>query len=84
VVKGVKLLLDPRQRRPTYLPASTSDSDLKRLGKPAVEVAADFIGAMYKHAMMKIESKVPSDYLAICQKQFVLTCQQFGLIGRKT
>jgi hypothetical protein len=43
------------------------------LGKPAVEVAADFIGAMYKHAMSKISSKVPAEYLDMCQKQFILS-----------
>src|SRR4051812_36796253 len=38
-VAGVKLLLDPDQPRPLYLPESTAKADLKRLGKPAVEVA---------------------------------------------
>jgi hypothetical protein len=56
-----------------YLPESTAKSDIKRLGKPPVDVAADFIGAMYKHAMARIESRVPKEYLGICQKQFVLT-----------
>jgi hypothetical protein len=53
VVQGVKLLLDPNQARPIYLPQPASD--LKRLGKSAVDIAADFIGAMYQHAMKKIE-----------------------------
>ena len=73
VVPGIKLLLDPDQPRPLYLPESTAKSDLKRLGKPAVSVAADFIGALYKHAMARIESKVPSDYLSMCEKKFVLS-----------
>ncbi|KAF4627027.1 hypothetical protein G7Y89_g11126 [Cudoniella acicularis] len=73
IVQGVKLLLDPDQPRPIYLPKSTAKSDVQRLGKPAVDVAADFIGAMYKHAIERIESKVPKEYLEMCQKQFVLT-----------
>ncbi|TVY30987.1 Heat shock 70 kDa protein [Lachnellula hyalina] len=73
VVPGIKLLLDPDQPGPLYLPESSAKSDLKSLGKPAVDVAADFIGAMYKHAISRIESKVPSDYLEMCQKQFVLS-----------
>lgn len=73
VIKGVKLLLDPDQERPLYLPDVPAKADLKRLGKPAVDIAADFIGAIYKHAMAKIESKVPSDYIKLCQKSFVLT-----------
>ncbi|CZT11384.1 related to hsp70 protein [Rhynchosporium agropyri] len=73
VVQGVKLLLDPHQTRPLYLPESTAKADLKRLGKPAVEVAADYMGAIFKHAMKKIETSIPSEYLQVCQKQFVLT-----------
>ncbi|TVY38304.1 Heat shock 70 kDa protein 12B [Lachnellula occidentalis] len=73
VVQGVKLLLDPDQPRPLYLPESTAKSDLKRLDKPPVKVVADFIGAMYQHSMSKIESAVPAQYLTMCQKQFVLT-----------
>ena len=72
-VQGVKLLLDPDQSRPIYLPESTAKSDFRQLGKPAVDVAADFIGAMYRHAMSKIESKMPKEYLDMCQKKFVLT-----------
>lgn len=72
-VAGVKLLLDPDQPRPLYLPESTAKADLKRLGKPAVDVAADYIGAIYKHALEKIEAKVPAEYLLMCQKQFVLS-----------
>jgi molecular chaperone DnaK (HSP70) len=72
-VQGVKLLLDPDQPRPLYLPESTAKSDLKRLAKPPVEVAADFIKAMYQHAMAKIESQIPEEYLRMCQKQFVLS-----------
>jgi hypothetical protein len=73
VVAGVKLLLDPDQPRPIYLPESTAKTDLKKLGKPAVEAVADFIGAMYKHAMTQIETQIPVDYLMMCQKQFILS-----------
>jgi molecular chaperone DnaK (HSP70) len=72
-VAGVKLLLDPDQPRPLYLPESTAKADLKRFGKPAVEVAADYIGAIYKHALEKIEAKIPAEYMLMCQKQFVLS-----------
>jgi hypothetical protein len=72
-VAGVKLLLDPDQPPPLYLPESTTKADLKRLGKLAVDVAADYIGALYKHAMSEIEKKVPRDYVLMCQKQFVIS-----------
>ncbi|KAF4961796.1 hypothetical protein FSARC_10092 [Fusarium sarcochroum] len=72
-VQGVKLLLDPDQTRPSYLPSNNIKSELRKLPKDPVDVAADFIEAMYKHAMTKIESKVPRDYLKLCQKSFVLS-----------
>lgn len=72
-IEGIKLLLDPDQVMPVYLPASNAKNDLKRLGKPAVDVAADFIGAMYEHAMNRILGKIPADYLEMCQKQFVVS-----------
>lgn len=73
IVQGVKLLLDPDQPRPIYLPESTAKSDIKRLVKPPVDVAADFIRAIYQHAMTKIESQIPAGYLRMCQKKFVLS-----------
>ncbi|KAI1374961.1 actin-like ATPase domain-containing protein [Hypoxylon crocopeplum] len=68
-IQGVKLLLDPDQRRPVYLPKS----ELKRLPKDPIDVAADFIGAIYSHALSKIQSAGVKDYFDFCQKQFVLS-----------
>ncbi|EXM19166.1 hypothetical protein RAB80_011500 [Fusarium oxysporum f. sp. vasinfectum] len=72
-VQGVKLLLDPDQTKPSYLPSNNIKSELKKLPKDAVDVAADFIGAIYRHSILKIESRVPRDYLALCQRSFVLS-----------
>ncbi|KAG5812763.1 hypothetical protein H9Q74_004114 [Fusarium xylarioides] len=72
-VQGVKLLLDPKQTRPPYLPSTNVKSEMKRLPKSAVDVAADFIGAMYSHALERIGSRVPRDYLDLCEKTFVLS-----------
>ncbi|KAF4442543.1 hypothetical protein F53441_11704 [Fusarium austroafricanum] len=72
-VHGVKLLLDPDQPEPLYLPTGNKKKEIRRLPKEPVDVASDFIGAIYTHAMAKIESKVPRDYFLLCQKQFVLT-----------
>ncbi|RKK94122.1 hypothetical protein BFJ68_g15279 [Fusarium oxysporum] len=71
--QGVKLLLDPKQTRPSYLPSANVKSEMKRLPKSAVDVAADFIGSMYNHAMEKIGSRVPREYLDLCEKTFVLS-----------
>ncbi|KAF5688118.1 Hsp70 chaperone protein [Fusarium denticulatum] len=72
-VRGVKLLLDPQQTRPAYLPSSNFKSEMKKLPKGVVDVAADFMGAMYNHALERIASRVPRDYLDLCQKDFVLS-----------
>ncbi|KAH8654245.1 hypothetical protein BGZ61DRAFT_500616 [Ilyonectria robusta] len=72
-VCGVKLLLDPDQPEPLYLPTGNKKKEIKRLPKNPVDVAGDFIGAIYTHAMTKIESKVPREYFLLCEKQFVLT-----------
>ncbi|KAM0151655.1 hypothetical protein ACHAPG_008112 [Botrytis cinerea] len=73
VIRGMKLLLDPAQNMPVYLPASGTNNDLKVLGKSALDIAADFIGAIYKHAMTVIEGEIPKGYLDMCQKQFILS-----------
>lgn len=72
-LEGIKLLLDLDQETPIYVPALNAKAALKRLGKPPVEVAADYIEAMYKHAMGRLESKMTLEYLQICQKRFVLS-----------
>ncbi|KAK7985771.1 hypothetical protein PG988_003393 [Apiospora saccharicola] len=75
-VARVKLLLDPTQQKPVYLPRASRKTDLKELtkvGKQPVDVAADFMQAIYRHAMNKIKDRVPKDYFDMCQKQYVLT-----------
>lgn len=72
-IVGVKLLLDPSQEKPFYLPTSNTKSDLKKLPKSAITVAADFIRAMYQHALQEISKQVPKSYMDLCQKQFVLS-----------
>lgn len=72
-IEGIKLLLDPDHPKPLYVPQSNTKAELQRLGKPAVDVAADYIAALYKHALSKIEAAWPEDYLGGLQKKFVLT-----------
>lgn len=72
-VHGVKLLLDPDQAKPAYLPNSSFRKDLKELPKDPVDVAADFIGAIYKHALGKIESSSVRKYFNHCEKEFILS-----------
>ena len=74
-IEGIKLLLDPEQETPWYLPQSTSNitAKLARLDKSALSVAADYIRVIYEHAMSRIESKIPADYIQMCEKKFVIT-----------
>ncbi|KAH8730677.1 hypothetical protein GQ44DRAFT_746602 [Phaeosphaeriaceae sp. PMI808] len=74
-IVGIKLLLDPEQERPLFdsAGAEATQAELKKLGKPPVGIASDYIAAIYKHAMEKIGGKVPKDYLAMLDKQFVLS-----------
>ena len=72
-IVSVKLLLDPNQEKPLHLPTSNVKNDLKKLPKTPVTVTADFIGALYQHALKEIFRAVPKSYLELCQKQFVLS-----------
>lgn len=71
-IRGVKLLLDPDQPKPTYLPMSVK-KDRKTLPKDPIAVAADFIGAIYKHALSVIESSTVQGYFKLCEKEFILS-----------
>jgi hypothetical protein len=72
-IVGVKLLLDPDQERPLYLPTGNVKRDLKKLPKRPVEIAADFLKGLYNHALKEIAKEVPANYMSLCQKQFVLS-----------
>lgn len=72
-VHGVKLLLDPAQKKPEYLPATSFETDRNALPKDPVDVAADFIGAMYNHALSVAGSSVIRDFFDMCEKEFILS-----------
>ena len=72
-LEGIKLLLDPDQETPIYLPQTNTAQELRKLQKPVIEVVGDYIAAIYKHALGRIESKVPADYLQLCQKIYVVS-----------
>lgn len=73
-IRGIKLLLDPEQEKPVYVPATNTRAELAKLGKPALDVAADYIRSLYEHAMKVIASKVPENYLENdVSKKFVIS-----------
>lgn len=72
-ITGIKLLLDPTQRRPTHLFSDSSQKGLDAVGKSAVDVAGDIMRAIYQHALAEISKTIPEGYLEMCSKVFVLT-----------
>ena len=70
---GMKLLLDPDQEQPLYVPQTNTKAELRRLGKPVNDVAAGYIISIYAHAMNRIHSKIPKEYLDKCQRKFVVS-----------
>lgn len=72
-IVGIKLLLDPDQDKPSYLPGSGKRTALKSLPKPAVDVAADYIGAVYKHAIQEIRKNSVGGFFDTCEREVVLT-----------
>ncbi|KAL8772357.1 MAG: hypothetical protein Q9194_004637 [Teloschistes cf. exilis] len=71
--KRIKLLLDPEQETPLYIPETNTSAELEKLGKPPTEVVTDYIASIYKHAFSRMESKVPSTHLKMCQKELVVS-----------
>ncbi|KAG5965237.1 hypothetical protein E4U58_002894 [Claviceps cyperi] len=72
-IVGIKLLLDPTQERPLYLPTKNIDEELNSLPKKPFEVAADFIQVIYEHALRDIAKTIPKAYMDMCDKEFVLS-----------
>lgn len=73
IIEGVKLLLDPDQPKVTYVPTSNSRAELRRLGKPAVDVASDYMGAIYRHATSKLKTMYPQSFIDMLDTKFVLS-----------
>ncbi|KAG6003817.1 hypothetical protein E4U21_001672 [Claviceps maximensis] len=72
-IVAIKLLLDPDQERPVYLPSKDAKQEVMSLPKKPFEIAADFIGAIYEHALKEISKTVPKAYMDMCEKEFVLS-----------
>ncbi|KAK8073653.1 hsp70 protein [Apiospora phragmitis] len=72
-IVGIKLLLDPDQDKPSYLPGSGKKTSLKSLPKPAVDIASDYIGAVYSHALQEIRKSSVGGFFDTCGREIVLT-----------
>ena len=72
-IHGLKLLLDPSQDKPWFIPKFVFNFFSKKQPKPTLELAADFISALYSHALDEIAKTVPGGYLESCPREFVLS-----------
>lgn len=86
VIRGIKLALDPDKRGfynsaagldagedIIHLHEETTTAELVRLSKTTVDIIADYLGAVYKHALSKIREREYSSYIDSLTKEFVLT-----------
>lgn len=84
-IVAIKLLLDPSQKQPFSNAAGETAVKLvleklanqkpgnQKLRKAPLDIASDYIAAIFEHAMKTIEGKVPKEYLAMLSKQFVMS-----------
>ncbi|KAK7946742.1 Hsp70 family protein [Apiospora aurea] len=81
---GIKLLLDPDQDKPSYLPGSGKKTALRNLPKPAVDIAADYIGAVYKHALEQIRTSSVGNFFDTCEREAFLLSPLCGRTKPRT
>lgn len=78
-VVGVKLLLDPNQALPSHVSSASLKRDLKSLPKLPVDVAADFLHAMHKHAISRIRTEFTD--LDLFTKEYVMSGELYEPIA---
>ena len=72
-IANLKLLLDPDQPRPYFIPTD-AEAEMAKLPKSPVEVISDYMGVIFKHAIAEIEGEsLDPKFLDGFQKHFVLT-----------
>ncbi|KAK1237476.1 hypothetical protein MKX08_003101 [Trichoderma sp. CBMAI-0020] len=72
-ISGFKLLLDPSQPRPEYVPGINIVKEIQQLPKTPIQITADFIGAIHNHAIEEITKKFPKEYVQLCRKEYVFS-----------
>ncbi|KAJ3577211.1 hypothetical protein NPX13_g3354 [Xylaria arbuscula] len=71
-IVGLKLLLDPNQKRPYWIPTDPH-AEIAKLPKPIVEVAADYIKAIFQQSLAEVGKGYLPGFLDGFKKQYVLT-----------
>jgi hypothetical protein len=72
-IAGLKLLFDPGQPRPYFVPTNI-EAEMAKLPKPVIEVATDYMRAIFQHALKEINSGyLDPDFVKNYDKQYLLT-----------
>ncbi|KAI9654197.1 MAG: hypothetical protein M1821_006725 [Bathelium mastoideum] len=74
-ISAIKLMLDPNQKRPLFDTggAQATKVEIAKLGKPPIDIASDYMAAIFKHALEVISGKLPKSYLDLLDKYYVLS-----------
>ncbi|KAF3051457.1 hypothetical protein E8E11_010107 [Didymella keratinophila] len=74
-ISGIKLLLDPDQETPLFDSGgkAATKAEIAKLEKEPLEIASDYMQAIYKHALEEIRKNIPKGYLDTLDKEFVLS-----------
>ncbi|KAI0539552.1 Hsp70 family protein-like protein [Xylaria digitata] len=71
-ISGLKLLLDPDLKRPYWIPHDPS-AEIAKLPKPVVDVVADYLKAIFQHAIAEVEKGYLPGFVEGFKKQYILT-----------
>jgi hypothetical protein len=72
-IERIKLLFDPEQPRPYFVPTNV-EAETAKLPKSVVDVASDYMRAIFQHAIKEIESNyLDPEFLNNFEKQYILT-----------
>lgn len=69
----MKLLLDPRQQLPAYVAGVDLRGHLRRTGKDAQTVVADYLTELWKHARAQLERRYGHCFITTTKMDVVLT-----------
>ena len=72
-LRCIKLLLDSRQRLPAYVPRNELKAELRRSGKDAQTVVADYLTELWNHAKATLDRTYSPLFMATTKLEIILT-----------
>jgi len=73
VIQFVKLLLDPSQELPEYASRKDLEARLRKVGKTAVQAAADYLVNLKQHVLDQIEYRFGESLFAAAKIEYIVT-----------